>query len=158
MTAYGRAALEELRDVVRAAKNGDPLAPVTVLVPNNIAGIVARRFLAHGLGDGNSGVAALFPTTVVRLAEQLAAPALHPRRPATIAVVAASWRAALSKAPGVFEPVADHPATVEALVRAGRELRDLDATALDAVAAATTLGPDLVRLYRDVRAGLSPAW
>ena len=41
MTAYGRAALEELRDVVREAKNGDPMAPVTVLVPNNLAGIVA---------------------------------------------------------------------------------------------------------------------
>ncbi|MGY2075036.1 PD-(D/E)XK nuclease family protein [Blastococcus sp. SYSU DS0828] len=158
MTAYGRAALEELRDAVREAKDGDPLAPVTVLVPNNIAGIVARRFLAHGLHDGHSGVAALFPTTVVRLAEQLAAPALHPRRPATTAVVAASWRAALSKEPGVFEAVAEHPATVEALVRAGRELRDLDDAALDAVAGATTLGPGLVRLHRDVRAGLSPAW
>ena len=55
MTAYGRAALKELRDVVREAKDGNPLAPVTVLVPNNVAGIVARRFLAHGLGDGNSG-------------------------------------------------------------------------------------------------------
>ncbi|WP_034511507.1 PD-(D/E)XK nuclease family protein [Blastococcus sp. URHD0036] len=158
MTTYGRAALEELRDVVREAKNGDPLAAVTVLVPNNIAGIVARRFLAQGLGDGHSGVAALFPTTVVRLAERFAAPHLHPRRPATAAVVAASWRAALSKTPGVFEAVAEHPATVEALVRAGRELRDLDDTALDAVAAATSLGPDLVRLYRDVRAALETAW
>jgi RecB family exonuclease len=158
MTTYGRAALEELRDVVREAKAGDPLAPVTVLVPNNIAGIVARRFLAHGLGDGNSGVAALFPATVVRLAEQLAAPALHPRRPATTAVVAAAWRAALSKAPGVFEAVAEHPATAEALVRAGQELRTLDDAALDAVAAATSLGPDLVRMYGDVWAGLSAAW
>ncbi|MFW3171372.1 PD-(D/E)XK nuclease family protein [Geodermatophilus sp. CPCC 206100] len=158
MTAYGRAALEELRNVVRDAKGGDPLASVTVLVPNNIAGIVARRFLAQGLGDGHRGVAALFPTTIVRLAEQLAAAALHPRRPATAPVVAASWRAALSKAPGVFAEVADHPATVEALVRAGRELRDLDDAALDAVVAATSLGPDLVRLHGDVRAGLAPSW
>lgn len=158
MTAYGRAALAELRDVVREAKAGDPLAPVTVLVPNNIAGIVARRYLAHGLGDGNRGVAAVFPTTVARLAEQLAAAALHPRRPATTAVMAASWRAVLSKAPGVFRDVAEHPATVEALVRAGRELRDLDDTALDAVAGATGLGPDLVRLDREVRAALADDW
>ncbi|MGY1709116.1 hypothetical protein ACI8AC_06350 [Geodermatophilus sp. SYSU D00758] len=157
MAAYGRAALEELREAVREAKSGDPLAPVTVLMPNNIAGIVARRFLAHGLGDGHRGVAALFPTTIVRLAEQLAAPALHPRRPATTPVVAAAWRAAL-KDPGIFEPVAEHAATVEALVRAGRELRDVDDQALDALTGATTLGPDLVRLYGDVRAALSPGW
>src|SRR3954451_23996350 len=106
MAAYGRAALEELRDAVREAKNGDPMAPVTVLMPNNIAGIVARRFLAQGLGDGHRGVAALFPTPTVRLAEQLAAPTLPPRRPATIPVIAAAWRAAL-KAPGAFEPVAE---------------------------------------------------
>ncbi|MGY1753811.1 PD-(D/E)XK nuclease family protein [Blastococcus sp. SYSU D01042] len=158
MTAYGRAALEQLRSTVRDAKGEDPLRPVTVLVPNNIAGIVARRFLAQGLDDGHRGVAALFPTTIARLAEQLAAPRLHPRRPATSPVVAASWRAALSKSPGVFAEVADHPATVEALVRAGRELRDLDDVALDAVAGATSLSPDLVRLYRDVHASLAPSW
>src|SRR3954454_22412696 len=101
MAMYGRAALEELREAAREAKDGDPMAPVTVLMPNNIAGIVARRFLAHGLGDGHHGLAALFPTTIVRLAEKLAAPTLHPRRPATTPVIAAAWRAAL-KAPGVF--------------------------------------------------------
>ncbi|MBN1093327.1 PD-(D/E)XK nuclease family protein [Blastococcus sp. TML/M2B] len=158
MTAYGRAALEQLRDTIREAKGGDPLRPVTVLVPNNIAGIVARRFLVQGLGDGHAGVAALFPTTIARLAEQLAAPRLHPRRPATTPVVAASWRAALSKSPGVFAEVANHPATVEALVRAGRELRDLDDVALSAVATATSLSPDLIRLYRDVRDGLTSSW
>ena len=42
-TAYGREALEALRAVVAEAKKDDPMAPVTVLVPNNIAGIVARR-------------------------------------------------------------------------------------------------------------------
>lgn len=158
MADYGREALEELRDVVREAKNGDPMAPVTVLMPNNIAGIVARRFLAEGLGDGHHGVAALFPTTIRRLAEQLASFALYPRRPATSPVTAAAWRAALAKDPGVFAPVAEHPATVEALVRAGRELRDLGDSALDALATATTLGPDLVRLYRAVQDDLAADW
>jgi hypothetical protein len=158
MTAYGRAALEELRDVVREAKNGDPMAPVTVLVPSNIAGIVARRFLAHGLGDGHHGVAALYPTTITRLAEQLAAPLLHDRRPATGPVVAAAWRSALHDAAGVFDAVADHPATVEALVKASRELRDLDDTALDALTRVQPLGPDLIRLHRSVVAALAPNW
>jgi hypothetical protein len=158
MTAYGRAALEELRDVVLAAKNGDPMAPVTVLVPNNIAGIVARRFLAQGLGDGHHGVAALNPTTVSRLAEQLASPMLHDRRPATGPVVAAAWRAALYDDAGVLAEVADHPATVQALVQAGRELRDLNDTALDALAGVKPLGPDLIRLHRSVAAALTPHW
>lgn len=158
MTAYGRPALDELRDVVRELKNGDPMTSVTVLMPNNLAGIVARRFLAHGLGDGHHGVAALFPTTVRRLAEQLAAPALHARRPATGPVVAAAWRSALHKAPGVFGKVAGHPATVDALVRAGRELRDLDDTALEALTTVQPLGPDLVRLYHRTQETLAAAW
>jgi RecB family exonuclease len=158
MTAYGRAALDELRDVVRELKGGDPMTPVTVLMPNNLAGIVARRFLAHGLGDGHRGVAALFPTTAKRLAEQLAAPTLHPRRPATGPVVAAAWRAALHEAPGVFGKVAKHPATVDALVRAGGELRDLDDTALGALAEVQPLGSDLVRLHRRAQETLADAW
>lgn len=158
MAGYGRKALKELRDVVRDAKNGDPLAPVTVLVPNNIAGIVARRFLAHGLGDGHHGVAALYPTTITRLAEQLAAPVLHDRRPATGPVVAAAWRSALNKDAGVFNPVKDHPSTVQALMRASRELRDLDDAALDALSAVQPLGGDLVRLHRSVVADLATGW
>ena len=75
-TEYGRAALDALRVVVADAKRDDPMAPVTVLVPNNIAGIVARRHLAHGLADGNNGVAGIWFTTLARLAEQLASPTL----------------------------------------------------------------------------------
>ncbi|GAB2933556.1 hypothetical protein GCM10027047_32500 [Rhodococcus aerolatus] len=157
VTGYGRAALDALREAVLAAKAGDPLAPVTVLVPSGVAGMVARRHLAAGLGDGHAGVAALHPTTVVRHAEQLAAPTLAGRRPATGPVLAAAWRAALEHDPGGLAPVAEHPSTVRALVRAGRELRDLDDDALDAVAWVPPLGSDLVRLHRDVRHRLA-AW
>ncbi|MGY1653306.1 PD-(D/E)XK nuclease family protein [Geodermatophilus sp. SYSU D01119] len=141
---------------MRAAKNGDPLSPVTIVVPSDLAGIAARRFLAQGL-DGRPGIAAIYPTTLKRLAEELAAPVLHPRRPATAPVLAAAWRRAL-KAPGVFEPVAEHPATVEALVRAGVQLRDVDDAGRRAVGAATALGPDLVRLMGDVESGLGAEW
>src|ERR1035437_8130834 len=55
-TAYGRPALEALRAAVAKLQEDDPMAPVTVLVPNNIAGIVARRFLAHGLTDDSNGI------------------------------------------------------------------------------------------------------
>ncbi|WP_152187101.1 hypothetical protein, partial [Segeticoccus rhizosphaerae] len=92
-TSYGRPALRALHDLVAVAKRDDPMAPVTVLVPTNVVGIVARRHLARGV-DGRTGVAGLFVTTLPRLAEQLAAPALtaQQRRPATRPVTAAAIR------------------------------------------------------------------
>jgi ATP-dependent helicase/nuclease subunit B len=54
--------------------------------------------------------------------------------------------------------VADHPATVKALVQTGRELSDLDDAALDALATVPPLGPDLVRLHRSVVATLAARW
>ena len=66
-TAYGTAALERLQDVVAGLKSDDPMKPVTLLLPNNLAGVAARRFLAQ------TGIAGLFLATLPRLAEQLAA-------------------------------------------------------------------------------------
>ena len=151
-TAYGAAALDQLRDVVARLKSDDPMKPVTLLLPNNLAGVAARRFLA------TTGIAALYLATLPRLAEQLAAGLLAPRRPATRPIVAATWRTALSKAPGVFEAVADHPSTIQALAAAHRELRDLTDPALDKVATASGLGPDLVRLHRHVCGELGTDW
>jgi len=141
-TAYGVAALERLHAVVAQLKADDPMKPVTLL----------RRGLAR------TGIASLFLATLERLAEQLAAGALSPRRPATRPIVAATWRTALSKAPGIFEEVAEHPSTIQALASAHRELRDLTDPVLDRVADASTLGPDLVRLHRHVTTELAADW
>ncbi|GAB3953398.1 hypothetical protein GCM10029976_093490 [Kribbella albertanoniae] len=151
-TAYGAAALDRLHAVVTRLKADDPMAPVTLLLPNNLAGVVARRYLA------TTGIAGLFLATLERLAEQLAASVLSPRRPATRPIVAATWRTALSKAPGIFQDVADHPSTIQALASAHRELRDLSEPALDKVAGASVLGPDLVRLHRQIRSDLGTDW
>ena len=151
-TAYGAAALECLRAVVARLKADDPMKPVTLLLPNNLSGVIARRHLAR------TGIAGLYLGTLGRLAEQLAAGALSPRRPATRPIVAATWRTALSKAPGVFSEVAEHPSTIQALASAHRELRDLTDPALERVAGASGLGPDLVRLHRDVTSELAPEW
>jgi RecB family exonuclease len=151
-TGYGRAALDALRSVVAELKADDPMAPVTIILPTNLAGIVARRYLAAGLLDGRAGIAALHLTTLPRLAEQLAAPSLTPRRPATRPVVAAAWRRALDRDPGAFVDVADHPATVRALADVHRELRDLSPAALDAIEHVTTITPSAVALHRDASA------
>ena len=159
-TGYGAAAYEALRGVVGDVKGGDPLAPVSVLVPTNLCGVIARRVLARGVA-GRAGVAGLSVLTVDRLAELIAAPALTGagRRPATSPVVAAAWRRPLAEGAGVFEPVAEHPATVQALAAAHRELREVDEVALDAIAGCgESVASDLVRLHRRVTGLLAADW
>ena len=52
-SAHGPAAAVALRDAVAAAKAGEPLAPVTVVVPSNHVGVASRRLLSSGsLGPG----------------------------------------------------------------------------------------------------------
>jgi ATP-dependent helicase/nuclease subunit B len=179
-TGYGRDAYDALRAAVADRKRADPLAPVTVLVPNQVAGACARRALAHGVGD-RDGIAGLTVLTVDRLAERLAASAMigSGRRPITPPVLAAAWRRALARAPGALAPLAvapyavapgalapdafakvvEHGRTFRALAEAHRELRDVDAAGLQAIAAhGGTIAADLVRLHRGVVTALTPAW
>lgn len=162
-SSYGQEAAVTLRDAVAQAKGGEPLAPVTVVVPSNHVGVATRRLLASGaLGPvtGGVGVAAVTFVTPYRLAELLAAPTLagQGKRPVSTPVLAAAVRAELVRTPGLFAPVAEHPATESALVATYRELRDLSPGALDALAAASDRAREVVRIHRAVRAALAPAW
>jgi hypothetical protein len=163
-TSYGRPALEALARTVRAAKADEPLAPVTVVVPGNHVGVTARRALAAGIagplttkGTGTIGVSYLTP---YRLAELLGAPGLAAdgRRPVSNPVIAAALRRALRHRPGLFGPVAEHPATEEALVAAYAELADLSSGARDRLAATSARAADVVRLCVEAREHLSTAW
>ncbi|MEP7088481.1 MAG: PD-(D/E)XK nuclease family protein, partial [Nocardioidaceae bacterium] len=109
-------------------------------------------------GAGGRGWRGIFVTTLSRLAEQLAAPSLHPRRPATSAIVASAWRQALAEDAGRFDKVKDHPATVRALVSVHRHLRDLSAEARNLLRCSTPLTPDLLRLHERVVARLASEW
>jgi ATP-dependent helicase/nuclease subunit B len=163
-TAYGRPALMALRRAVAAAKHGDPLAPVTVIVPANHVGVTARRALAGGslgpLTDGGAGVAAATFLTAYRLAELLGAVRLaaQHRRPVSTPVLAAALRKVLRRDPGLFAPVAEHPATEAALVAAYGELSDVSAEGLEALAGAGRRASDVVRLCREARALLREGW
>jgi hypothetical protein len=160
MTAYGRPALEALRAAVAQIKGDDPMAPVTVLVPNNIAGIVARRFLAHGLADDANGIAGIYFSTLPRLAERIGSPALTAsgRRPATRPVTAAAIRQRLDADPGIFGPVSNHPSTSRALGTAMTALRDVSDSTLTTLGSASSLVKDVVRLHRETVAALAPRW
>ncbi len=149
---------------MRSAKGGDPLAPVTVIVPSNYVGVATRRLLASGslgpLSDRGTGVAAVSFVTVYRLAELLGSRRLAAggRRPVSTPVIAAALRTALARQPGMFAPVAQHAATETALIAAYQELRDLSGNALDALAKRSARAADVVRLHRSARAILEPAF
>ncbi len=160
---YGQGAAHALRDAVTEAKAGEPLAPVTVVVPSNHVGVASRRLLSSGaLGPvaGGVGLAAVSFVTTYRLAELLGASALagQGKKPVSTPVLAAAVRAELATDPGLFAPVAEHPATESALVSTYRELRDLSPAALDALAASSDRAREVVRLHRAARARLEREW
>jgi RecB family exonuclease len=155
-TAYGRAAVELLAWQVDAAKAGDPLAPVMVIVPSNYAAVSTRRSLAARSG----GVANVSFLTLYRLAERLGAASLAAagRWPVSSPVLAQAVRAVLAEDSGALAPVAGHPATELALIAATRELAGLTDGAVDAVAACSRRAADVVRIARRVRSDLAPSW
>ena len=163
-TAYGRPAVAALHAQIVAAKQDEPLTPVTVVVPTNSVGVATRRLLASGefgpITSRGVGVVGVTFLTVYRLAELLAAPTLAAagRRPVSTPVVAAAVRAALAETPGLFAPVADHPATEEALAVVHRELSDLDEAELDVLARQSARAREVVRIHRAVRAQLGVSW
>lgn len=161
---FGRPASDALRREISGAKGGNPLEPVTVVVPTNQVGVATRRLLASGvLGpacEGAVGVAAVSFLTVYRMGELLGAARLAAsgRRPVSTPVIGAALRSALAEDPGVFGPVATHPATETALVDAYRELRDLSSEALAALAGQSDRAATVVRLHQEARRRLEAAW
>ena len=86
-----------------------------------------------------------------------APPAWRPsgRRPVSTPVIAAALRRALGEDPGIFAPVAHHPATEQALVATYAELSDLSAEALSSLGRAGRRAHDVVRLCGRARAILA---
>ena len=155
-TAYGPAAHEALARAVAQAKGGDPLAPVTVVVPSHYVGLAARRALGRRSHNGTAGTAAVAFHTAYSLAEHLggAEMADQGRRGVSNAVIAAAVRTALRRDPGHFRGVETHPATERALTRAHRELSELDAEQLAALSRQSLRAGDVVRIHQEVAAAL----
>lgn len=156
-TATAGSPLARLTELVTGARQQDVLSSVTVLVPNNLAGITARRHLARGVA-GRPGIANVEVVTLARLAERLVAHRMGGRRPLTTTVLTTAWRRQLADDPGIFGDIADHPATANALVRAHRELRDLTPEALDSVATTGPVTAQLVRMHRAVVGALAASF
>lgn len=158
LVPFGPPAALALRDAIIEAKAGDPLAPVTVAVPSNYAGLSLRRSVGAGelslfQLSGRDGLVNVRFYVLARVAELLGAAALasQGRRPLTGPVRAEAVRAALAADPGVFRDVAEHAATERSLDATFRDLRQALAEALDAVSRRSERAADVVRLHRDFR-------
>jgi RecB family exonuclease len=150
--AYGREATEALRAAIAAAQADDRLAPVTVIVPSNLAGLSARRTLAEA-----SGLANVAFDTPFGLAERLgrAAAAGAGLTPITEPVLVAAIRVELRRHAGFFGPVAEHAATESALARRYAELsRARPETRARIRLGGTPRARELVELFERVRTRL----
>jgi RecB family exonuclease len=144
-----------LAEAVATAKGGEVLRPVTVLVPTNAAGVIARRTLGR-LG----GVAAVDFLTLGRLAERLAGARLRAahRLPVSTAVVDLAVRWVLDNTTTPFDDVARHQSTVVALRDLYRELRVAGDAARDRLAQASRRGREVAAICRVVADRLAPQW
>jgi hypothetical protein len=145
---YGAPAVEALMAAVSDCKAADPLAPVTIVVPSALVAVTIRRRLTN-----RSGIVALDTLMMSGLAARLSAARLAAdgRRPLSGLQRAALTRAVLGRDRASLTSAADHPATVDALLRTFTELRPLDAADLERLGASGRRQAEVVALFRSYR-------
>ncbi len=146
---FGAPAAATLAAVIGAHRGDDPLAPLVVLVPDNLTGVMARRVLGtHG------GFVNISFVTPAGLAGRVAGGS-----PASVSnvVLSAVVRDVLAtETRGLFAPVAAHPATELALVGATRTLAGAAPTTLDELARSPSPRTRaVVALHRSVQGRLT---
>ncbi len=154
LTSYGRPARAALESLVAEAKGADPLAPVTVAVPSNYAGLSLRRHDARFGPNHAPGLVNVRFLALNRVAELLGAPFLAEpdRRPAHSRSAARGGAGrARRRRPACFASVAGHPSTVRALVSAFADLRVADDAALARLAETSPRAASVVRCYHRFR-------
>ncbi|NQY55488.1 MAG: PD-(D/E)XK nuclease family protein [Ilumatobacteraceae bacterium] len=143
-----------LAQAVAMLQAGDPLAPVTLLAPNAMSGVMARRAL------GRTGVAGIDAPTIGRLAGELAAghPMLAGRVAASNPVLEQVLADALREQPGELGNAALHPTSVRAVRAAYRELRIAGPDAARRLVAGIPQAASLAGTINDAHDRLSTAW
>src|SRR5688572_29525052 len=144
ITPYGEPARRALIGLITALKGGDPLRPVTVVMPSALAAVTVRRALAR---DGLVATELVtLPALAPRLAAQRLAIAAH--RPLGSLESRLLVRSALADTSGRLAELAQHPATLAALAETFEELRPLTARELAALAACSRRAAEVIDLYR----------
>lgn len=148
VVSYGPEATDALRAAIVAAKGGDALAPVTVAVPLNYAGLSLRAVLSNVAPVANTRF-----LVFSRVAELLGAPLLAEAgcAPLTPWIRSEAIRAALREQPGVFAGVSEHPATAQSLASTFKDLRFADDAGLARAANGGPRQADVVHLFRRFR-------
>ena len=148
-------ALDALDAAIRGAQGSDPLSPVTVAVPTNMSGVMARRALGRA-----RGIVGVDMVTINRLAELIAGPLLAEsgRSPMSNPVIDLAVAAVLDADPGPFRTVASHPSTVVALRDLHSELRLAGPAASAELQRRSTRGAQSVRVSQAVTDALRARW
>ena len=147
---FGAPATDALWATIGAAKGGDALAPVTVIVPGNLTGLALRRELG-GRGDGLFNVRFF---VLDRLAELLGAGAMaaQGQRPLDDAVKAALVRRVLAERPAPLSSVATAENTERAVVEMLDELAASGPDAVDALKGVSRRGREIASIADRFRA------
>lgn len=143
-----------LWEAVFRAKDGDALAPVTVVAPSVYAAIAGRRrLILETRYHHAAAVAAVSFITFDHLARQLGAPVLARGglRPVPAAVEAECIRVVAASGPSGWSPLAAHPRTLTATQMAFAELRGLLPHDLEALGRRPVRGAEVVSLLLAVR-------
>ena len=143
---------EALWDLVRYAKNGDPMAPVTVVAPSRYTSLSLRHDL------GRQGFANVKFIELPMLSELLGAVYLAGRRPLTGILQSIFLRQILEQADGPLAPVREHRSTQDSLRASFSELRRLDEEGRGTLETRGGISGEVARLYREYRTATSDDW
>ena len=133
--------------LVDSIKDGDSLAPVTVIGPSVYANLTIRREL------GRTGSANVRFMVLPRLSELLGSPVLaaRGRRPLTSIIESATVRAVVGRSTGVLSGLRSHPSTIWSIRSTFRQIRHSTKEALDRLSSQDDLRREVAGLYRDFR-------
>lgn len=150
ISTFGGPLVTAIEAAIATARVSDPLAPVTVLVPSNYAGLYLRRTLGR-----RSGIAGVSFLVAARAIELLASPVLGEGvRPLTRTYSRQTVRLALEQAADLPPFLRSHASTIAAYDSLFRELRTLELAESDAASVLETVAqrrPGIVATYRRYR-------
>ncbi len=156
MSGNGVAAQRSCWDLVRDAQASDPLALVTIAVPNAASGLQLRRAFGTTERPGGGRMRGMVNVRTMPLgsvAHTLASQRLGSLglRPLTHALHLAFVRAAMSAHPRALQGLGEHPATINAVAATLSELASATPASLDALAALSRQNRELVAIERTRR-------
>ena len=136
-----------LKRLIDSLRQGDSLAPLTLVGPSIYANLTLRRALAR------SGFANLRFWLLPWISESLGSPSLAAlgRRPLTSIMESASLRATLATGSGVLSELRSHPSSIRSVRDTFRQIRHASEDALDSLGSRGRLQREVVELYRRFR-------